>query len=57
MKYIVKFDQLICTFVQQDWTYSYKTFGITVFTLTPTCPKPGTSKTGFGQVKIMKEFV
>jgi hypothetical protein len=22
-----------------------------------TCPKPGTSKTGFGQVKIMKEFV
>jgi hypothetical protein len=23
----------------------------------PTCPKPGTSKTGFWQVKIMKEFV
>ena len=23
----------------------------------PTCPKPGTSKTGFRQVKIMKEFV
>ena len=22
-----------------------------------TCPMPGTSKTGFGQVKIMKEFV
>ena len=22
----------------------------------PTCQKPGTSKTGFGQVKIMKEF-
>ena len=22
-----------------------------------TCPKPGTSKTGFGQMKIMKEFV
>jgi hypothetical protein len=23
----------------------------------PFCPKPRTSKTGFGQVKIMKEFV
>ena len=23
----------------------------------PSCRKPGTSKTGFGQVKIMKEFV
>ena len=23
----------------------------------PTCSKPGTSKTGFGQVEIMKEFV
>jgi hypothetical protein len=22
-----------------------------------TCPMPGTSKTGFGQVKIIKEFV
>jgi hypothetical protein len=22
----------------------------------PSCPKPGTNKTGFGQVKIMKEF-
>jgi len=29
---------------------------VTVFALT-TCPKLWTSKTGFGQVKVMKEFV
>jgi len=41
---------------QRQVCFKQKTKRKPIFALTP-CPKPGTSKTGFKQVKIMKDFV
>ena len=42
-----------------DFVFNQQTviLGLVSHRAKPTCSNPGTCKTGFGQVKIMKEFV